>query len=234
VAKLLREFGLPKEEGLLQRTTCSMRKETNAVKDANVQFGDLYVFEHHLCFDWKVFGFRKQQVLSLTDVVALLKSHELPNTVEVQGKGYSYELTLPENFEEIWNTMEACRRSTTAAALQQASSAGTTAAPIYEEVDTQVEQAFGRNTARRNSQSAAGGPGISMDLTEADWTLFLSGARQRRYEQGSHVTTTFLIWQVRAGLVRNHHLPNMAGTSRARTPRTSCCPRSSGTSAPPS
>ena len=47
-------FGLPKEEGLMLRTTCSMRKEANALKDANVQFGDLYVFENHLCFDWKV------------------------------------------------------------------------------------------------------------------------------------------------------------------------------------
>eukprot|EP00962_Isochrysis_galbana_P052519 scaffold23956_cov67-Isochrysis_galbana.AAC.1 len=39
-----------------------MRKETNAVKDSNVQFGDLYLFDSHLCFDWKVFGFHKQQV----------------------------------------------------------------------------------------------------------------------------------------------------------------------------
>eukprot|EP00966_Prymnesium_polylepis_P140119 3236724-Prymnesium_polylepis.1 len=46
-------FGLGKEEGLMLRTTCSMRKEANALKDANVQFGDLYVFEAHLCFDWK-------------------------------------------------------------------------------------------------------------------------------------------------------------------------------------
>ena len=58
------------------RTTCSMRKETNALKDANVSFGDLYVFEKHLCFDWKVFGFHKQQVVPLTDVIALLKSTE--------------------------------------------------------------------------------------------------------------------------------------------------------------
>jgi len=54
--------GLPREEALSLRTTCSMRKENNALKDTTVQFGDLYVFEHHLCFDWKVFGFHKQQV----------------------------------------------------------------------------------------------------------------------------------------------------------------------------
>ena len=90
------------------------------VQDANVSFGDLYVFEKHLCFDWKVFGFHKQQVVPLTDVVALLKSHEVANTVEVQARGYSLELTLPENFEEAWNTMEGCRRSANAQALQQA------------------------------------------------------------------------------------------------------------------
>ena len=58
----------------------------------------------------------------MTDVVALLKSTEVANTVEVQGKGYSLELTLPENFEDSWQMMEQCRRQTTAAALQQASS----------------------------------------------------------------------------------------------------------------
>ena len=40
---------MPKEEALSLRTTCSMRKETNALKDTTVQFGDLYVFEAHLC-----------------------------------------------------------------------------------------------------------------------------------------------------------------------------------------
>jgi hypothetical protein len=61
VSKYRQLFGLPKEEQLSLRTTCSMRKENNALKDTTVQFGDLYVFEAHLCFDWKVFGFHKQQ-----------------------------------------------------------------------------------------------------------------------------------------------------------------------------
>ena len=60
------------------------------------------------------------QVLDLTEVVALLKSTELPNTVEVQMKGASYELTIPEDFEAAWNIMEACRRQTQAMKLQQA------------------------------------------------------------------------------------------------------------------
>ena len=117
VAKYRQLFNLNKAENLMLRTTCSMRKESNALKDANVSFGDLYVFEKHLCFDWKVFGFHKQQVVPLTDVVALLKSAEVANTVEVQARGYSLELTLPENFEEAWSTMEACRRSATAASM---------------------------------------------------------------------------------------------------------------------
>ena len=66
-------------------------------------FGDLYVFEKHLCFDWKVFGFHKQQVVELENVLALLKSNEVPNTVEVQVRGYSLELTLPENFDEAYS-----------------------------------------------------------------------------------------------------------------------------------
>jgi len=44
--------------------------------------------------------------------VALLKSDELPNTVEVQQKGASYELTIPEDFDAAWNIMESCRRTT--------------------------------------------------------------------------------------------------------------------------
>ena len=60
------------------------------------------------------------QVLDLTEVVALLKSTELPTTVEVQMKGASYELTIPEDFEAAWNIMEACRRQTQAMKLQQA------------------------------------------------------------------------------------------------------------------
>ena len=71
VSKYRQLFGLPKDEALSLRTTCSMRKENNALKDTTVQFGDLYVFEAHLCFDWKVFGFHKQQVRELTPTLAL-------------------------------------------------------------------------------------------------------------------------------------------------------------------
>ena len=182
VSKYRQLFGLPKEEALSLRTTCSMRKENNALKDTTVQFGDLYVFEAHLCFDWKVFGFHKQQVLErtptlhpdldphphhsiftltlaltltpqpwcmqvleLTDVVALLKSTELPNTVEVQIKSASYELTIPEDFDAAWNIMEACRRNTQAVRLQAAAGENGNAfrTDTYVEVDEELQKVFG-------------------------------------------------------------------------------------------
>jgi len=210
LAKYRQLFGLNKDEGLMLRTTCSMRKEANALKDANVSFGDLYVFERHLCFDWKVFGFHKQQVVNMTEVVALLKSTEVANTVEVQGKGYSLELTLPDNFEDSWQMMEQCRRQTTAAALQEASSqAGPTKQAVYEEVDSAVMDALhqdGRSTNRRESTSNAATAGISMDLTEADWSLFLSGAKQMRFRKGDYVlrenTPTRALYQILQGSLR--------------------------------
>ena len=40
-----------------------MRKEAGSKKEEAVQFGDLFVWSHHLCFDWKAFGFHKQQTI---------------------------------------------------------------------------------------------------------------------------------------------------------------------------
>jgi len=208
VAKYRQLFALQKDEGLVVRTTCSMRKEANALKDANVSFGDMYLFEKHLCFDWKVFGFHKQQVVPLQEVVALLKSGEVANTVEVQCKGYSLELTLPENFDECWQQMETARRQTTAAALQAASAEAGPKAQVYEEVDQAVMDALtegGQKTARRES-SAGQTAGISMDLTEADWSLFLSGAKQMRFKKGDSVLRegmpTRALYQILQGSLR--------------------------------
>lgn len=208
VAKYRQLFGLTRDENLMLRTTCSMRKEANALKDANVSFGDLYVFEYHLCFDWKVFGFHKQQVMPLTDVVALLRSTEVANTVEVQGKGYSLELTLPEHFEETWNIMEACRRTATAQALQAASAEGGPKTGAVEEVSPEIAEAFGEklDTARRESSSGARNSLLQMNLTEADWTLFLSGAKHLKYRKGDYVlregSPTKALYQILRGTVR--------------------------------
>ena len=205
VAKWRQTFQLSKDENLMLRTTCSMRREQNAFKDGNVSFGDLYLFEKHLCFDWKVFGFHKQQVVPLVDVVALLKMPDMPNVVEVQARGYSLELTLPENFEEAWSTMESCRRAATASHLQQQSAEQpTVATKAIEEVDQAVFEALGgRQTARRESSS---GSPISMDLTEGDWQLFLSGAKQMRYKKGEYVlregAPTKALYQILQGSLR--------------------------------
>ena len=68
-AKMRAHFGLTDAtERLLLSLQCSMRKEENALTDSNVQVGDLHLFDAHLCFDWKVFGFHKQQVLPLRHV----------------------------------------------------------------------------------------------------------------------------------------------------------------------
>jgi len=217
VSKYRQLFGLPKDEALSLRTTCSMRKENNALKDTTVQFGDLYVFEAHLCFDWKVFGFHKQQVLELTDVVALLKSTELPNTVEVQIKSASYELTIPEDFDAAWNIMEACRRNTQAVRLQAAAGENGNAfrTDTYVEVDEELQKAFGVDTEggsggglgrRQSFSSRAGGDALSMELTEEDWNLFLSGAKQRKYKKGDYVLQeghpTSALYQILQGSLR--------------------------------
>ena len=83
------------------------------------------------------------QVLELTDVVALLKSTELPNTVEVQIKSASYELTIPEDFDAAWNIMEACRRNTQAVKLQAAAGENGNAfrTDTYVEVDEELQKA---------------------------------------------------------------------------------------------
>ena len=84
------------------------------------------------------------QVLELTDVVALLKSTELPNTVEVQIKSASYELTIPEDFDAAWNIMEACRRNTQAHKLQAShtrENADAFRTDTYVEVDEELQKA---------------------------------------------------------------------------------------------
>ena len=206
VAKYRQLFNLAKDENLMLRTTCSARKESNALKDANVSFGDMYVFEKHLCFDWKVFGFHRQQVVPLTDVVALLKSSEQANTVDVQARGYSLEVTLPENFEEAWSTMEACRRSATAAALQQASRRRAAKAQTYTEVDAAVLDALGgQKTARSSSATATASP-ISMDLTESDWHALPLGREAAALPKGEYVlregAPTKALYQILQGSLR--------------------------------
>jgi len=60
-------------------------------------------------------------VIPLTEVLALLRSAEAQSTLEVQAKGCSYEITLPDNFESTWAAMESCRRNASTRALHNRS-----------------------------------------------------------------------------------------------------------------
>ena len=56
---------------------------------------------------------------------------------------FRYELTIPENFDDAWNVMETCRRTTHAQALQQASTENAAIrTDLYEEVNADIEKAF--------------------------------------------------------------------------------------------
>ena len=57
-----------------------------------------------------MFAFHKQWVLEMKEVVAFLRSESQEKTVDVEGKGYSYELHIPDdNFDEAIMVMEALR-----------------------------------------------------------------------------------------------------------------------------
>jgi serine/threonine protein kinase/CRP-like cAMP-binding protein len=225
-------FGLASDEQLMLRTTCSMRKEMNAVKDQNLAFGEMFVFEKHLCFDWKVFGFHKQLAVPFTDVLAVLVTRT--KQVEVQCKGMSYELNFTERQEEILSVMEHCRkkvRSTELTSeLQQKVPGGERDWMEGDETEMLRELIDDHSTlldSKRKSSSAlseasgrSGGSSVTggrldMTLTEKDWDLFLSGAKLRRFSRDETVISegqpTAALYQVMQGRVRVElQLPNEA------------------------
>lgn len=183
-------FGLPRDATLLLHSTCSMRKEAGSKKEEAVQFGDLFVWSHHLCFDWKAFGFHKQQTIPFKSVLALLRSAEAENTFEVQCKGSSYEMTVSEHSERTWTLMESCRRAAQQRALASKGGAMQTLGDVCESLDPEIEQAFVSSRRRnRNSQGSHHGleASASQRLTESDWGLFLAGAQQRKYKRGEYI-----------------------------------------------
>jgi hypothetical protein len=99
----------------------SMVREENAKKETDVQFGDLFVFDTHLCFNWKVFGFTNQEAIPFKEIVALLHEKRRPTMVTVELKSHSYELCLPEETaEEGRAVMEQCRMTAIAHAQSEA------------------------------------------------------------------------------------------------------------------
>lgn len=221
-------FGIGADENLLLRTTCSMRKEMNAVKDQNLAFGEMFIFEQHLCFDWKVFGFHRQLAVPFTDVLAVLVTRT--KQVEVQCKGMSYELNFVERQEEILGIMEQCRREVRAKELTSQRQASLSAplqgaerdwmegdeTDLLRELmdDNSMMSVTGGSSRHRRSMSLAQSSGpkdagsarLDMTLTEGDWDIFLSGAKLRRYNRDETVISegqpTSALYQVMQGRVR--------------------------------
>ena len=121
----------------------------------------------------------------MTDVVALLKSAEVANTVEVQARGYSLELTLPENFEEAWSTMEACRRSATT----RSSSKVPTWAPQRRRCMRWMSRSVRLSAARRRivHLKRAIRRLASRWICRVRLAALPSGAKQLRYRKGEYV-----------------------------------------------
>lgn len=210
VEQAQKNFKLPATESLRFKTAFdSVQKEANAMKEDEVQYGQLFIFEKHLCFEYRIFGFVKQQTLPFADVIAVLNIPEKPKEIEVQGKGFSYYLSLPKDATETWGVMEACRRAAGAEARRETEQhEGTDTAASFEQVDAQVADAFNEAVSRATSGDAEGDGKsfLSVQLTDDDWSLFLSGAKQRRYKHGEFVLkegeTSAALFEILQGTVR--------------------------------
>jgi len=207
-------FGIKGDEQLLLRTTCSMRKEMNAVKDPNVAFGEMFIFEQHLCFDWKVFGFHRQLSVPFADVLAVLITRT--KQVEVQCKGMSYELSFTERQDEILQLMEHCRKNVRARELNSELKTslseggrewlqGDEQEMLAELLEDKAALGLGHPAGVRASGSG-GVQALDMTLTEKDWELFLSGSKLRKYGRDETVISegqpTAALYQIMQGRVR--------------------------------
>ena len=210
LAEWRKTFGLPEDEALQLKMACQGTREANAKKD-ELQYGDLFVFEDHLCFEWRIFAFTSHLVLPWTQVLALLSEEQTPSEIQVQAKGYSYELVVDQQDTQAWSVMESCRRASTAKARMQGSSskaAKRKSVMVHEQIDSSVAAAFGdavrQSAPDGRSDNAMGW--LNMKLTDEDWKLFLSGAKQRRYRKGDFVLTegrtTHALYQILKGTVR--------------------------------
>ena len=169
---------------------------------ANAHFGELYLFESHLCFDLKVFAFHKQWVLEMKEVVAFLRSESQEKTVDVEGKGYSYELHIPDdNFDEAIMVMEALRlqaKTAGIAADSQKAEHGTKASDFKEMKDAIIKTDHHDKKTKHRA--------LDMDLKEEDWRHFMAGAKQRTYRKGEYVLKegmpTAALFQIVRGTLR--------------------------------
>ena len=107
--------------------------------------------------------------------------------VEVQGKGHSYEVHIPESFEEAVTIMEACRlkaKTVAMASEQQLLDEATNAHDSLDKFEPMKESIIATETAKDKQQKHKA---LDMDLQEEDWKAFLSGAKQRTYKKGEYV-----------------------------------------------
>ena len=100
ISKTRVQFGLPADEKLMSYYQCSVRAENKGVLESQANVGDMFLFAKHLCFDIKVFAFHKQFVIECKDIAGLLRHDVMHNTVHVQLKGSSYEVTIDRGIEE--------------------------------------------------------------------------------------------------------------------------------------
>ena len=112
----------------------------------------------HLCFEHKVFGFFKRKVMPFSDVVALLTTKEAPTVIDVQAKGFSYQLSLPSSQTSAWNVMEKCRinalaESVTASAGPTGAAAESEPSIAFTKIDKSVMDAFNKSVRGKGGGS---------------------------------------------------------------------------------
>ena len=149
-----------------------------------------------------MFAFHKQWVLEMKEVVAFLRSESQEKTVDVEGKGYSYELHIPDdNFDEAIMVMEALRlqaKTAGIAADSQKAEHGTKASDFKEMKDAIIKTDHHDKKTKHRA--------LDMDLKEEDWRHFMAGAKQQTYRKGEYVLKegmpTAALFQIVRGTLR--------------------------------
>jgi len=210
IAKARTNFGLPADAKLMNVYQCSVRREQHGVKDAAAHYGELFIFDNMLCFDLKMFAFHKQVVIEMDQVVSLLKSSEEENLVEVQGKGQSFDVHIPEHFDDACTVMEAARVRCKAALLQREQSDATMHSPKTggEQVELTLDD-FNHMVdpiVKPNAEAEKDARMVDLGVKEEDWKHFLSVATQHTYAKGQYVLqegqATAKLFQVVKGTLR--------------------------------
>ena len=213
---------------------CSVRREVNAVKEANAHFGELYIYDNHLCFDLKMFAFHRQMIIEVADIVAYLRSETDDNTAEIQSKGQSVELYISEGFEEALLIMEACRVKTKAMMLHKTRSNFSDKQSSREEISVKslslnseklpspkelsiddfhhvIEPIVGGMNGELGGNSTPRHM-ADLELKESDWKSFLGIAVQRIYKKGEYLVhegeKSSTLYQVIRGSLRVEMLLN--------------------------